>query len=488
MSGLGMVTELMAEPAARDRRDRARASTRPAAGPGVQAAGGRRMRSSVHVPERPEGLDRPSGAPAAAPAGCPHEQARAGAPARRVSGLPLPLQGLRVLDAGDFLAAPFCAMLLADWGADVVKVEPLGGDTARQVGEALADGVSPVFVSGNRGKRSVSIDLSCEQGRALLADLAAGCDVVVHNRTAAQAARVGLDRPSLARRRSDAIVGSVTAFGDSGPYAGRPALDPIAQAMSGMMSVTGPADGPPMRAGVTVVDFGAGLVLAVGVLAALWARDHTGEGRAVSTSLMEVGLLYSSTLFPLASALGGSIPRLENRAHPLLADQFAAADGFVMLAVWDERRWQALCELLGLPQLAADPRLDSNRARLELYESFRPALQDAIGRWQAAELIAALAAHGIVCGQTLDVAQVAADAHVRETGALYSEARLGTPFTMVASALHDDGRARRHPLPPPRLGEHTAEVLAEWLDLSPERVSELAAGGVVAGGERPSPA
>ena len=168
----------------------------------------------------------------------------------------LPLAGMRVLDAGDFLAAPVCAMTLADWGAEVVKVESLAGDPSRYVGTKITDDVSAIFVSGNRGKRSIALDLTSERGRELLRALALRCDIVVHNRTERQAAAIGLDYASLSDAKPAIIVGSVTAFGERGPYARRGGLDLIGQAMSGMMSVTGAAGGAPMRAGVTLVDFG----------------------------------------------------------------------------------------------------------------------------------------------------------------------------------------------------------------------------------------
>lgn len=392
-----------------------------------------------------------------------------------------PLAGLRVLDAGDFLAAPFCAMLLADWGADVIKAEPLRGDTSRSVGELICEpDISAIFVSGNRGKRSVALDLRGDAGRELMIRLATECDVVIHNRTAVQAAELGLDYASLQQRRPDIIVGSVTAFGDHGPYAGRGALDPIAQAMAGMMSVTGPVQGPPTRCGVTVVDFGAGLTLAGGVLSALWARERTGHGRAVTTSLLEVGLTFSSSLFPLSSALGGPPPRLGNRSHPLLADQFATKDGFVLLAVWDERRWGVLCEILDIPELTADASLGSNAARLDAYYRVQPVIAEAVSRWSSADLVSTLVGRGIICAQTYDIDQVRADPHVAEIGALYEETRLGgAAFTMVNGPLRANGRPRRAELAPPGLGEHTDEVLGELLSMDAAKRQALRSAGTI---------
>jgi crotonobetainyl-CoA:carnitine CoA-transferase CaiB-like acyl-CoA transferase len=393
----------------------------------------------------------------------------------------LPLAGLRVLDAGDFLAAPVCAMVLADWGAEVVKVEPLHGDPSRYMGTLAAEDVSAIFVGGNRGKRSVALDLASPRGRALLRELALGSDIVVHNRGERQAAALGLDYASLSAQRPELIVGSVTAFGDDGPYAGRGGLDLVAQAMSGMMSVTGASDGPPMRGGVTLIDFGTGLALAVAVLAAWGDRLRTGAGRRVATSLLDIGVLYSSSLFPQASVTGVTPPRLENRSHPLISDQFATVDGFVVIAVWDTRRWQALCDVLELPELGHDPALSTNAQRLDQYERLRPQLQRAFARWPAAELVQRLVAVHIPCAQTYDIAQAAADAHIREVGSLYEEDRFSYPVTLAANPLRLDGVRRQHGRRAPHLGEHTAEVLSELLGIDSAEIAQLRHEGTISG-------
>jgi crotonobetainyl-CoA:carnitine CoA-transferase CaiB-like acyl-CoA transferase len=307
----------------------------------------------------------------------------------------------------------------------------------------------------------------------LLRRLALQSDIVVHNRSESQAAAVGLDYDSLTRERPELIVGTVTAFGDRGPYADRGALDLVGQAMSGLMSVTGASDGPPMRAGVTVVDFGTGQALAIGVLAAWAARMRTGLGRFVTTSLLDVGLTYCSSLFPQASVTGAPPPRLENRSHPLLSDQFATADGFVVLAVWDRRRWRALCELLSLDRLADDPELATNADRLANYERVRPELQRQIALWQTNELVDRLVAVAIPCAQTYDIEQAAADPHIRDVGALYGEDRFEIPLTMVANPLRIDGERAPLGARPPHLGEHTREVLADLLQVDDRALAVL---------------
>lgn len=394
---------------------------------------------------------------------------------------PRPLDGLRVLDASMFLAGPLCASLLADWGADVTKVEPFAGDPSRTMaGPRVGAGMTPTFVSGNRGKRAVAVDFADPAGCALVADLAAGSDVIVHNHRDDVAARLGLDAASLAARSSRAIVCAISAFGPEGTYAGRPAVDSMIQAMTGMATLTGEPDGVPMRAGSQVIDVGSGVAAAAAVVAALLLRERTGVVRPVSIALFDVGLLFNSGFVALQSAQGHTPPRLANRSHPLLADQFAARDGFVVLAVWDERRWRSLCDVLGVPGLREDPRLGDNEARLREYATLQPQLQQAIAGWDAEPLCEALRAAGVLSCVTADLDAVARDPHVRTSGAIYAEARIGPdPVAVPAGPFRSGGERLVAERPPPALGAHSREVLSEWLGLPDAEVDRLLAAGVV---------
>ncbi|HWH43273.1 MAG TPA: CoA transferase, partial [Thermoleophilaceae bacterium] len=391
-----------------------------------------------------------------------------------------PLAGLRVLEASGFLAGPFAAMTLADLGADVIKVEPPDGDPARTIGERMTEDLSPTFVGGNRGKRSVALDLRSPEGRALVRRLATRSDVVIHNQQVGVAERLGLARAALADENPGVIVGRIAAFGPDGPYADRPALDPVVQAMSGMMSLTGPPGGEPVRTAAPVVDIGAGLSAATAVLAALHARGRTGVGADITISLFETGLMFNSPFFPLRSWLGEELRRRGNMSHAILSDQFAAADGFLTLAVWDEARWTRLCELLGLDALRDRPECADNRSRVRHYEHLRPALADAIAGRRVAELRAALQEAGIPCGITYGLGAVAADEHVRATGALYAERRLvDRELLMVAGPIRIDGERPPSTAPAPRLGEHTRAVLTELLTEPVQHLDELEAAGVI---------
>lgn len=396
----------------------------------------------------------------------------------------LPLAGLRVLDASTFLAGPICCSLLADWGADVVKVEPPEGDPARTLGgPVVGPGMTPTFVSSNRGKRAIAVDYAAPDGRALVARLAAASDVVVHNQRDDIAARLGLDQAGVRARGSTAIVCAISAFGPVGAYAGRPALDSMIQAMTGMATLTGEVDGVPMRAGPQVIDVGTGMAAAAAVVAALLGRERTGTAHDVSISLYDVGLLFNAGFVVMRSATGQTPPRLANRSHPLLADQFAASDAFVVIAVWDPRRWTALCQTLDIADLLGDPDLADNDGRLRHYERLRPRLQQAVRGWPAQVLREALQQVGVLCCVTADLDAVAADPHTLSSGALYEEPRIGPlPVQMAAGPVRLDGERAVARRPCPRLGEHSRQILGDWLLTDPQEAELLLRSGVVMGG------
>lgn len=392
-----------------------------------------------------------------------------------------PLGGLRVLDASTFLAGPVCCSLLADWGAEVVKVEPRNGDPTRGLGGGqVADGLSALFIAANRGKRSIAVDFSSGAGRAVVARLAAASDLVVHNQRDDVADSLGLSSAALTAAGSTAVSCAISAFGPKGTYAGRPALDSMIQAMTGMSALTGEPHGEPMRAGSQVIDVGAGLAAAGASVTALLGRERGLGSQPVSISLFDLGLFYNAGFVALRSVQGETPPRLGNRSHPLLADQFAAADGFVVLAVWDHRRWTLLCGALDLPELAADPALASNDGRLADYSRVRAALERAIAPLSCSDVCSRLHAVGVPCCVTADLDAVATDPHTRSSEAIYEEHRLpGDPIEMASGPFRLDGRRLIAERPPPRLGEHSTAVMTEWLDASISECAALAAAGVL---------
>ena len=369
------------------------------------------------------------------------------------------LDGLRVLDAGSFIAAPLAAATLGDWGAEVVKLEPIEGDASRTVGPQAGSGMSATFVSANRGKRSVALDFRAPGTPAEVRRLVAACDVVVHNLPATVAGRLGLDAATLRDRDPSLVVCTVSAYGETGPSAGRPALDPVVQAAAGLASATGPVDGEPFRCGAPIVDTATALAGAAAMLAALYRRERTGEGAHVAVALLDVALAMQAPLFALRSLLGEEPPRRGNGSFALLGDQLAARDGLLAFVVWDDRRWRALCGVLGLDALAEDTRFADGDARCARQDELRPILAAAFARWDARDLEVALVEVGIPCAVTQGLDAVVADPQVAATGGLYDEARLAVPLTLAAPPIRMDGTRPRADGAPPALGAHTDEVL-----------------------------
>ena len=390
-------------------------------------------------------------------------------------GMP-PLDGLRVLDLSRVLAGPYCTMVLADLGADVVKVErPGGGDETRGWGPPYAGGESAYYLSVNRGKRSCAIDLSTDEGRALALELCARADVVIENFKAGTAARMGLDRASVAERNPRVVYCSITGFGSRRQPLGRPGYDFVAQAESGIMSITGEADGEPMKVGVAMVDVLTGLHAAVAILAAV----HRGEGEQIEVSLLDSGL---AALINVASnvLVAGGEPHRHGNAHPNIVpyQSFPTADGWIAIAAPNDGLYRRLCEVLGAPELATDERFATNSVRVENREILIPLIEERLADKTAEEWLAALAEVGVPSGKIRTVPDALAAAAAAGLAATTKvphptagEVELVNSPIQVESGL-------RPPEAPPLLGEHTAEVLKE-LGLDDGEIERLAASGVV---------
>ncbi len=365
----------------------------------------------------------------------------------------LPLDGIRVIDLSRVLAGPFATMLLADLGADVVKVEPPAGDETRSWGPPWwgdpADRRSAYFASVNRNKRSVVLDLRTDGGRATCDRLLPGADLLVHNYRPATASRLGLSTDSLRERHPRLVVASVGGF--AGADADRPAYDLLAQAVSGLMSVTGSPEGPPMKVGVALLDLIAGLECAVGALAALVGRGAGGS--SVSVNLVEAGVTS------LINVLGGYLatgvaPGRHGNAHPNIApyQAFEARDGHLVVAVGNDAQFGRLLDVLGLTD--ADGRFASNELRVVAREELAAWLGEAIGQWERASLVDALAAVDVPAGPVNSMPEALAslgEGWVQELGGV----------RVAPGPLRVEGQLTPLRRPPPRLGEHTAEVLAE---------------------------
>jgi crotonobetainyl-CoA:carnitine CoA-transferase CaiB-like acyl-CoA transferase len=404
-----------------------------------------------------------------------------------------PLSHVRVLDLSRVLAGPWASQLLADLGAEVVKVERTGaGDDTRGWGPPfLRDGAghdtpeSAYFVSANRGKKSITLDLARPEGQEVVRRLAQVSDVLLENYKVGALARWGLDYASLAALNPRLVYCSITGFGQTGPYRDRAGYDFLIQAMGGLMSITGEPDGAPgggpMKVGVAITDILTGMYATVAVLAALAHRDRTGRGQHADLALLDVQVAM------LANQAGnylvtGDAPRRLGNAHPSIVpyQAFATADGHLVLAVGNDGQFARFCEVASHPELARDPRFATNAARVRNRSDLVAILAGVLRRRPSREWLEELEKAGVPCGPINDLAEVFDDPQVRARG-MRVEAphpRAGT-VPMVASPIRLSATPTREPTAPPLLGQHTSEVLRGLLGMSDAEIMALRSSGVI---------
>ena len=372
------------------------------------------------------------------------------------------LEGIKVLDAASMLAGPYCATLLGDLGADVVKVEPPNGDETRRFGPRGGDD-SGVFVGVNRNKRSVVLDLRTDRGRKVLAELVRWADIVVDNLRPQARAKLGLDYDTVSALNPRVISVSLSSFGADGPYAGRAGIDPVAQALTGFMAVTGPRGGAPTKAGPPVGDATASILAAVGALAALRAREITGRGQRVDVSLID-GLLHAQAPYTgQYFLLGTQQPRTGNSIDWYAPyNAYRCGDGrYVHLACYNDKFFANLCTALGRPDLTEDERFASNEARLAHRDELDQVIGEHLGELTRDEALERLWAADVIVGPVNDYDDVFTDPQVLHNEMVVETDHHAGPLrvTGVPVKLSDTpGSVRR---PPPGLGQHTSEVLSE---------------------------
>ena len=391
-------------------------------------------------------------------------------------------RGLRVVDLTRNLAGPYCTMVLADLGADVIKIEqPGAGDDTRSWAPPLWGGVSATFLAANRNKRSLAVDLDSPEGVDVVKSLASRADVLVESFRPGSLDRRGLGYEALRADNPRLVYCSISGFGHDGPQAGRPGYDPVLQAYSGIMSITGEPDGPPVRLGIGAIDLGTGLWAAIGILASLAARDATGEGSRVETSLYEVSTWWLS--YHIAGFLGsGVVPHRQGTTASFIApyEVFETADGGLMVAAANDRLFAAFVEVLGRPDLVDDERFITNPSRVANREELREILTGILAGRNAEEWFELLNARSVPCSPVRTVADLVSDEQLEVLGLLGSSmhAQAGA-LRLVGMPVRTDGARSASEEPPPLLGEDTDDVLAE-VGLDPEEVAELRRKGVVA--------
>lgn len=404
------------------------------------------------------------------------------------------LEHLRVLDLSRVLAGPFLAQNLADFGADVIKVErPHHGDETRTFPPYLKDTDgnetedSAYFMSLNRGKRSITVDIATPRGQDIIRKLAAQCDVLIENYKVGDLKRYGLDYEAIKVVNPKIVYCSVTGFGQTGPYRNRPGYDYIFQAMSGLMSITGGPDelpgGGPAKVGLAICDVITGIYSSFAVMTALAHREQTGEGQHIDMSLLDTTIATISHI-NMNYLVGGIVPKRMGTGHPSIVpyQMFQAADGPMVIAVGNNGQFAKLCGLLGMPELPDDERFRTNPLRVKNREALVPTLAAAFAGKRVAEWIELLTPVGVPCGPLYDIPQVFDDEHVKSRG---DQVRIPHPRAAAGWVPALANPARLSATPPtyeraaPALGEHTREILTTVLGLSEAEVDALAAEGVV---------
>ena len=399
-----------------------------------------------------------------------------------MSSFKLALEGVKVLDLTQIMAGPYCTMMLADMGADVVKVEkPNGGDDTRRMGPPFIEGESAAFLGINRNKRSIVIDLRSDAGRELAQRMARGSDILVQNFRPGALERMGLGYEQVREINPALVYCTISGFGATGPYARRGGFDLVTQGMSGLMSVTGHSGGPPAKVGVPICDLNAGMFGAIGILTAYINRLRTGQGQHVDTSLLEGGIAYTFWESAMYFATG-DIPEPKGSAHRLTApyQAFETSDGYVNIGAANQANWERLCVAIGRDELVADPRFVEPRDRMNNLDELVSTLEGTFVQQTSDHWLEILEAANVPAGPINDLAQVYDDPQVQAREMMVETdhpvagrvKNIGIPIKLSETP----GRFQR---PAPTLGQHTDEVLTE-LGCSDDEIDKLRTGGAVA--------
>jgi formyl-CoA transferase len=392
-----------------------------------------------------------------------------------------PLSGIRVVDLTRVLAGPYAALLLADMGADVIKVEePERGDDTR-AWPPFQGGEATYFMSVNRGKRSLTLNLKHPEGQTILRRLVESADVLLENFRPGTLERLGFGYEAVHALNPRLVFCSISGFGESGPEASRPGYDLIIQGESGIMDITGFPDGPPAKVGNSIADLAAGTMAAHGVVLALFARERTGEGQKVEIAMLEV-MAALLTYHGQAYFATGRSPRRRGNQHPSIVpyEVFEAADGYLTVGVANNSLWGRFCQAIDRPDLTTDSRFDTEAKRVEQRETLIPLLAEVFATAPVATWLARLARAGVPAGKIKSVGEALESEHLRARGAIVSVAHPAAgPMRMVGPPIRLHGTRGEAAAPAPLLGEHTEEVLGKLLGYSTDEIARLRTDGAI---------
>ena len=392
-----------------------------------------------------------------------------------------PLDDLFVVDLSRILSGPVCTMSLADMGAEVIKVEPPPlGDDSRQWGPPFVGGISTYFLSINRNKKSLGLNLKVEEGRRILWKLIERADVLIENFRPGVLDKLGFGYEAVSKSNFRLVYCSISGFGQTGPYRDRPGYDVIAQGESGMMDLTGYPDGPPAKLGGSLADIVAGLYACNGILLALLARHRTGKGQHLDVSLLD-GMVSTLTYHAGIYLSTGRSPKRMGTRHPSIVpyECFQAKDGFVNIAVTNQKQWENFCQVLGFPELANDSRFETMKARLANYGDLRPMIDGVISTMTRSDVMTRMSEVGIPAGPINTVGEILEDPqiHAREMVAELTHPEYG-PLRVLGIPIKLSGTPGVVENAPPRFGEHNREILRE-LGIAEHEVTQLEKSGAI---------
>ena len=393
-----------------------------------------------------------------------------------------PLAGLRVIDLTRVLAGPYCTMTLGDFGAEVIKVEnPSGGDDTRSFAPPYQGDQSAYFLSVNRNKKSITLNLKDAGAKDVLWQLIDTADVIVENFRPGAATRLGFGYEEVSDRRPEIIYASISGFGDSGPDATRPGYDLIIQGESSMMNITGGPDTPPYKMGTSIADLVSGMTLVQGILAALYSRRDSGRGQHVKVSMLEALSCLLTYHAGNYFATGKSYERAGN-AHPSIVpyETFQAADGWLNIAVGNEKQWMTFCDAIGRNDLAEHELYAQGPDRVNNRDTLIPILSDVLGKNSRAEWIEILSEAGIPCGSIQTIGEICESETLKQRGMIWKmDHPSAGELRNIANPIEMTGTPFPAPSPPPLLGEHTATVLEEVLGHDAEKIAALKLKGAI---------